>query len=201
MKKLIISFSILSLIFSAISFCIGYFVHVNLTKPSFNKDFEIQRLNNLVSDLKNNLVERDKKIEDIERNIQENKNTEYKHPIDIEEEKCIKNSSTFDYPNCSYYAGTQWEKEINKYLNLLKKEMNTTDYSLIEVNQKKWEQSSQSDIKMIEKYINSKQGLIYVTIGTSTITDIYKSRALLLRKIYDEYIENKEILDEYNNLN
>lgn len=206
MKKLIIIFVISICITTCISFTCGYFFQQELSKPAFNKDFEIQRLNNLVSNLKNNLVEKDKKIEDLEQNIQKNKNnnygnTEYKHKIDIEEEKCIENSSTLDYPNCSYYAKEQWQKEINKYIKLLKKEMNTTDYSLIELNQKEWEQSLQSDIKIIEKYINSKQGLIYVTIGTNTITNIYKSRALLLGTIYNEYMETKEILYEENNLN
>lgn len=204
MKKLIIIFVISICITTCISFTCGYFFHKELSKPSLNKDFEIQRLNNLVSNLKNNLVEKDKKIEDLEQNIQNNNNygnTEYKHKIDIEEEKCIETSNTLDYPNCSYYAKEQWQKEINKYIKLLKKEMNTTDYSLININQEKWEQSLQSDTEMIEKYINSKQGLIYVTIETNTIKNIYKSRALLLGTIYNEYMETQEILYEENNLN
>ena len=117
---------------------------------------------------------------------------EYKHPIDIEEEKCIAKSHVYNYPICSQNAEKAWDKEIQKNLSLLKKTMSSDEYKYINEMNENWKKSVYNEISVINRFISNKDGIIYQTEGSNNIAQLKKQYALLLNSIYYNYKEEKE---------
>ncbi len=111
-----------------------------------------------------------------------------KHPIDIEEEKCIKIADTSDIGmgNCALEATKAWFKEIDKNLMTLKQILPADKYEKIADSQKKWESYIKSEFDVNENVIFYKTGTIYYTISAGQKAYIVKERALLL-KSYIQY--------------
>ena len=111
-----------------------------------------------------------------------------KHPIDIEEEKCIKiaNTSNIKMGNCALKATEDWFKEIDKNLMTLKQMLPAEKYTKIADSQKKWENYIESEFDVNENVIFHKTGTIYYTISAGQKAYIVKERALLL-KSYIQY--------------
>ena len=111
-----------------------------------------------------------------------------KHPIDIEEEKCIKIADTSDIGmgNCALKATEDWFKEIDKNLMTLKQMLPAEKYEKIADSQKKWESYIKSEFDVNENVIFYKTGTIYYTISAGQKAYIVKERALLL-KSYIQY--------------
>ena len=116
---------------------------------------------------------------------------EYKHPIDIEEEKCIASSHVYDYPLCSQKAEKAWDKEIQKNLKLLQKIMTKDEYKYIEIMNENWKKSVYNEIDVINRFISSKDGIIYQTEGSNNIAQLKKQYAILLQAVYYNYKEEK----------
>ena len=111
-----------------------------------------------------------------------------KHPIDIEEEKCIKiaDTSNIGMGNCALKATEAWFKEIDKNLMTLKQMLPSEKYEKIANSQKKWESYIKSEFDVNENVIFYKTGTIYYTISAGQKAYIVKERALLL-KSYIQY--------------
>ena len=111
-----------------------------------------------------------------------------KHPIDIEEEKCINiaNTSNIEMGNCALKATEAWFKEIDKNLMTLKQILPSDKYAKIADSQKKWESYIKSEFDVNENVIFYKTGTIYYTISAGQKASIVKERALLL-KSYIQY--------------
>ena len=111
-----------------------------------------------------------------------------KHPIDIEEEKCIKvaDTSNIRMGNCALKATEDWFKEIDKNLMTLKQMLPAEKYEKIADSQKKWESYIKSEFDVNENVIFYKTGTIYYTISAGQKAYIVKERALLL-KSYIQY--------------
>ena len=111
-----------------------------------------------------------------------------KHPIDIEEEKCIKiaDNSNIGMGNCALKATEDWFKEIDKNLMTLKQMLPAEKYTKIAASQKKWENYIKSEFDVNENVIFHKTGTIYYTISAGQKAYIVKERALLL-KSYIQY--------------
>lgn len=111
-----------------------------------------------------------------------------KHPIDIEEEKCIKvaDTSNIRMGNCALKATEDWFKEIDKNLMTLKQMLPAEKYEKIADSQKKWESYIKSEFDVNENVIFYKTGTIYYTISAGQKASIVKERALLL-KSYIQY--------------
>ena len=111
-----------------------------------------------------------------------------KHPIDIEEEKCIKIADTSDIGmgNCALKATEAWFKEIDKNLMTLKQMLPSEKYEKIANSQKKWESYIKSEFDVNENIIYYKIGTIYYTISAGQKREMAKERAMLLHSyIYD----------------
>ena len=111
-----------------------------------------------------------------------------KHPIDIEEEKCIKIADTSDIGmgNCALEATDAWFKEIDKNLMTLKQMLPPNKYEKLAASQKKWESYIKSEFDVNENVIYYKTGTIYYTISAGQKREMVKERALLLHSyIYD----------------
>ena len=106
-----------------------------------------------------------------------------KHPIDIEEEKCIKiaDTSNIGMGNCSLKATEAWFKEIDKALITLKQILPADKYEKIADSQKKWESYIKSEFDVNENVIYNKAGSIYYTISAGEKRELIKQRALLLK--------------------
>ena len=117
---------------------------------------------------------------------------ETKHPIDIEEEKCINSKNPYLYSDCAKQSEISWNMEIEKYLKHINQIMDSDNIKIITESQLNWEKSAQSDKKMINKFISSRQGAINETLGFSYISEIKKQRAILLKNIYENYKEELE---------
>lgn len=186
MKKL---FIIIILIFS---FILGYF-------------FGYQNRNNQVTIFQRKNAELIMQLSSLKQQVSElNKQTETpncskdcisqtdisdKHPIDIEEEKCIYSTHPYNYSDCAKQSSEQWKAEINKQLEYMKKTMTPNEFEVVDKSQLNWQKSFESDEKMINKFISQRQGAINETSGFSYISNINKQRALLLEQIYKNYSE------------
>jgi len=115
---------------------------------------------------------------------------ELKHPIDIEEEKCIASSHVYDYPACSQKAEKAWDNEIQNNLKLLKEIMTDDEYKYIETMNENWKKSVHNEIDVINRFISDKDGIINQTTGCSHISNLKKQYALLLSSIYFTYTES-----------
>ena len=106
-----------------------------------------------------------------------------KHPIDIEEEKCIKIADTSDIKmgNCTLKATEAWFKEIDKALITLKQILPADKYEKIADSQKKWESYIKSEFDANENVIYNKAATIYYTIAADQKRELIKQRALLLK--------------------
>ena len=111
-----------------------------------------------------------------------------KHPIDIEEEKCIEiaDTSNIGMGNCALKATEDWFKEIDKNLMTLKQMLPAEKYEKIADSQKKWESYIKSEFDVNENVIYYKIGTIYYTISAGQKREMVKERAMLLHSyIYD----------------
>lgn len=111
-----------------------------------------------------------------------------KHPIDIEEEKCIKiaDTSNIGMGNCALEATDAWFKEIDKNLATLKQMLPAEKYEKIADSQKKWESYVKSEFDVNENIIYYKIGTIYYTISAGQKRGMVKERAVQLSNyIYD----------------
>ena len=115
---------------------------------------------------------------------------EYKHPIDIEEQKCIASSHVYDYPLCSQKAEKAWDNEIQNNLKLLKEVMTDDEYKYIETMNENWKKSVHNEIDVINRFISNKDGIINQTTGCKHISNLKKQYALLLSSIYFTYTES-----------
>ena len=112
-----------------------------------------------------------------------------KHPIDIEEEKCIEiaDTSNIEMGNCALKATEDWFKEIDKNLMTLKQMLPAEKYEKIADSQKKWESYIKSEFDVNENIVFNKTGTIYYTMSAGQKAYIVKERALLL-KSYIQYV-------------
>lgn len=107
------------------------------------------------------------------------------HPIDIKLNQCLKEASSASLMrDCTITAQFQWREEIKKYLELIKKEINETDFNIVLKNQKIWEESQTSDKELISKY-NKRQNNIYSLYANSINYKASKERAQFLNFIYN----------------
>ena len=77
------------------------------------------------------------------------------HPIDVKNKQCHENSipTTSAAMTCENNALTAWGKEMNAYLERLKKKSKQLDVVLLEESQKKWQKFFNSDIVVYNSYL------------------------------------------------
>ena len=112
--------------------------------------------------------------------------TEKLHPIEIEEQKCMKKAdyTTTGMTECSYKAMDMWFKEIDKYLGLLKTVTSEKEYANILKAQENWKKYQESEFVSISIIID-KQGTIFQNILSGKECGLVKQRALDLRNFYE----------------
>ena len=179
MKK---TFLIIFILFSIIcSYYFGYYV------AAYNLNIKMTKENNILNEKIITLNDKNLKLKEIIK--KNNKEEEYKHPIDIKLENCITSTHPYLYSNCAVENAKDWDIEINKQLKQIKNIVNKDDYNIIDIAQTDGKKSVDSDEKVIHKFVSSHQGAINETLAYSYIADIKKQRALLLNNIYNIHTE------------
>ncbi len=109
------------------------------------------------------------------------------HPIEKEVQNCMKkmNYTTAGMINCVYKSEEKWEKEVQKYLSELKKNLTEEEYTLLLASQKDWEEYRKSQIKMIKKIYSNAKGTIYQNYASADIVAIVENRAKYLSWLLD----------------
>ena len=192
MKKIIITLISIFLLLS--SFALGFFVKKSLDDKKifvlFNEKNNLQIVNN-------DLISKIKKLEQgISKNNSQKEDynlEEYKHPIDIELEKCVESTHPYLYSDCAIENEKAWDKEIQKQLKNLKDIMNKDEYTIIINSQNDWNKSFNSSKIAINKFISKRDGTVNQTLGFSSIANLKKQRALLIEQIYYSYTNEREI--------
>lgn len=108
------------------------------------------------------------------------------HPINKAEQKCLdKSQSTADMLKCTNKAYDAWDKEMNKYYNLLMKKLPVKQKSELLKAQKTWLAFRDNNQKFITTSIwNGKQGTMYLPIASGENMEVVKQRALQLKSYY-----------------
>ena len=175
------------LIFPALFIILGMFIGFFISERLQNK-----------TNLKDTTININKDITVPKTDYVEEQMKKYIHPIEQEEINCLANSTgrTSDSLSCLEKANVAWNKEIQKYLNLLKITSLNERYKLIINSQQIWEKQKESDIKIITSYISEHGGSMYRELAADDINNILKNRALFLKYIYD--IHTDQEVDNYN---
>ena len=114
-----------------------------------------------------------------------NAQNEQKHSIDKMEEICLSNkSSTQEMNECTFKAINAWNKEIEKYLVLLKNITSKDDFENIQISQKNWEKFRDSEI-VVYNLIQQKEGTMFQNISTGFKRELIKQRAIELKSLYE----------------
>ena len=107
-----------------------------------------------------------------------------KTSIDKTEEDCIsQNSSTAGMNECILKAENAWEREIEKYMALIKNITSKEDFKKIQLSQEKWELYKDSQMEVYNMIF--PQGSMFQNISACSKKNLVKQRALALKSIYE----------------
>ncbi|KAF2331646.1 lysozyme inhibitor LprI family protein [Flavobacterium nitrogenifigens] len=113
--------------------------------------------------------------------------TKKENPIDVLESKCLNkdNISNADMCNCTIQARESWDKELNKYYNLLKTKLPKEAFETLKESQKQWLVYRDKEYNFISKYFYEvKQGTMWYAVAENKKKEIVKTRAIELERYY-----------------
>jgi len=113
--------------------------------------------------------------------------TKKEYPIDVLESKCLnkENLSNADMCNCTIQARESWDKELNKYYNLLKTKLPKEAFETLKESQKQWLVYRDKEYAFISKYFYEvQQGTMWYAVAENRKKEIVKSRAVELEGYY-----------------
>ena len=114
--------------------------------------------------------------------------TKKENPIDIQEKKCLNKDdiSNAEQCNCTIKAQESWDKELNKYYNILKTKLTKEDFEVLKNSQKQWISYRDKEFLFISKYFfEIKEGTMWYSVAEDKKREIIKSRALELKNYYE----------------
>lgn len=88
--------------------------------------------------------------------------------IDIEESKCFdkQDISNAEMRKCTIKARESWDKELNKYYNLLSTKLPKEAFEILKASQKEWIIYRDKEFKFITKfYFDVKEGTMWYNIA------------------------------------
>ncbi|KAF2341423.1 lysozyme inhibitor LprI family protein [Flavobacterium tistrianum] len=113
--------------------------------------------------------------------------TKKENPIDVLESKCLNkdNISNTDMCNCTIQARESWDKELNKYYNLLKVKLPKEAFETLKESQKQWLVYRDKEYTFISKYFYEiKQGTMWYAVAENKKKEIVKARARELEEYF-----------------
>lgn len=108
--------------------------------------------------------------------------------IDLTESKCLdkKDISNAEMRNCTIQATQSWDKELNKYYDLLKNKLPKETFQILKESQKQWMIFRDKEFALISKfYFELKEGTMWHIVAENRKKEIVKSRALELKMYFE----------------
>lgn len=101
--------------------------------------------------------------------------------------KCLEiNTTTADMRNCIMQAEKSWDKELNKYYQLLLKKLPTSGKEKLKKAQIAWIKYRDDELLFESNYyFEVKQGTMFHVMANNSRMEFIKNRALELEKYYD----------------
>ena len=148
---------------------------------------EINLLNVSISNLKNeneSLSDNQDFLKEQYENLKSTKPEE--ELIDVEIQECMKscNYTTVCMNECVYASENKYEKEMNKYINLLKKIMTKEQIAKLQNSQKKWIEYKNSQQILNSGTIGKMEGTMYTNVLSGEQVGITELRAKELKSLY-----------------
>jgi uncharacterized protein YecT (DUF1311 family) len=107
--------------------------------------------------------------------------------IDAIESKCLNkdNISNADMCNCTIDARESWDKELNKYYNLLKTKLPAAAFAVLKESQKEWMIYRDKEYAFISKfYYEVQEGTMWYAVAEGKKKELVKTRAIELQQYY-----------------
>lgn len=120
----------------------------------------------------------------------QNGRTNEKHSIDIRLEKCLARSSnqaTYGMINCEDLASAEWDKELNKYYQLLMEVLPTEEKNKLRSAQLAWVSYKEKEKDFSATMHYNMQGTMWKVVSAGRNTDITRQRTLELISYYNTY--------------
>ena len=110
------------------------------------------------------------------------------HPIEKAVQNCMKKEdyTTAGMSKCVEDSINDWNKEIDKYLSLLKDILPEDKYKLLKISQEKWEEYKNAQWQLLEAGLSEKDGTMYINILSGDKADVVEKRAKDLSGFYFE---------------
>ena len=110
------------------------------------------------------------------------------HPIEKAVQDCMQKEdyTTAGMSKCVNASINDWNKEIDKYLSLLKYTLPEDKYKLLQISQEKWEEYKNAQWHLLEAALGEKAGTMYINILSGDKTDVVEKRAKDLSGLYFE---------------
>ena len=110
------------------------------------------------------------------------------HPIEKDVQNCMKKEdyTTAGMSKCVDNSINDWNKEIDKYLSLLKDILPEEKYKLLQISQEKWEEYKNAQWQLLEAGLTEKDGTMYINILSGDKADVVEKRAKDLSGFYFE---------------
>lgn len=101
-------------------------------------------------------------------------------------EECLKNKENYiGKEECYIECKTKWVDEINHYKQRFNKEFFLDTKELLEKSQKEWEKYKKGEIQFLENFYKDMNGPFYDMMHAKARMNIYRSRALQLKTVYE----------------
>jgi uncharacterized protein YecT (DUF1311 family) len=119
----------------------------------------------------------------------QNEETQYK--VDTILANCLKeNVTTVGMTDCFVSAQNLWDKELNKYYQLLLTKLDATGQKKLKVTQKQWIIFRDQEIKFISETYGNRDGTMWIIIVAEKINQLIRQRAVDLIGYYETLPEN-----------
>lgn len=117
------------------------------------------------------------------------------HPIDAAYLKCLdqpENQTTVGMVNCAIEAKKAWEKEVEKYYQLLLAKVSKEHKDKLKASQEAWKNYKQKEIDFSTNMYLDMGGTMWKIVAADAETEFIKQRALLLKSHYETLLEGNE---------
>jgi len=130
--------------------------------------------------------------EDLEAELLDSKEKEYTIDIEFSNEMKLWNGNTSDGVNITVEYGDMWKGEMEKYYDLLYKQLSGEGKEILVESQKKWEGYSETNNELKWKINDEvhKGGTIISIFSAYNYYERYRERAIFLKEEYDMLMFN-----------
>ena len=111
------------------------------------------------------------------------------HPIDVKNKQCHKNAlpTTNASMSCESNALKAWKKEMDMYLEHIKKKSEQVDIASFEISQKKWQEFFKAEVVVYNSYLNKlyKGGTLSRVASLTYKKEKMRKRTLELKYFFE----------------